>query len=274
MHAKRIVHLKQSGELLTDIPGERWTAAALKKAAARIAEVQQHAERLNVAGLMIVSGGGNVPDGFGRGAVMREKFGAASAVARYADVIGRRSTIDNTIVLAAALIDAGVPHILFAAPKSEFSDVDLGKVKEYDMELVQAAYREGKVVLMAGGTGVSNQTTDTGVVELAMWQAEAYPEIPSLALKATKFNGVFDNNPVTNPEAKQYAQLSAACMLADYDRFSAVDRRCLELLQQAGKTDIDVRLQVYSADFTVAQALENEKLGTQILSRNVESVFA
>ena len=100
---QRIVHLKQSGELLTDVAGERWTPSALRKAAGRIAEVRSHASSLGVRGLLVVSGGGNVPDGSGRGANMREQFGEQSAVARYADVIGRRSTTDNTIMLAAAL---------------------------------------------------------------------------------------------------------------------------------------------------------------------------
>jgi uridylate kinase len=270
---KRIVHLKQSGELLTDDPGKRWTPPALKKAAERIAEVQRTAERLNVGGLMIVSGGGNVPDGYGRGSVMREVFGTDTAVGRIADVIGRRSTVDNAILLGAALEDLGVPHKMFAAPKSNFSDMDLGEIKAYDIESVQAAYREGHVVLMAGGIGVSNITTDTAVVELAMWQAKAHPEVPSLALKATKYNGVFDNNPKTHPDARQYARLSAGFMLADYERFSAVDERCLEILRDAGTSGLDVRLQVYAADYTIAQALQNEKLGTAIYAKPVEAVF-
>jgi len=265
--SRRIVHLKQSGELLTDVPGERWTPTALAKAAARIAEVQQHADELGVAGLMIVSGGGNAPDGFGRGAELRAKFGADSPIAEYADVIGRRSTIDNAIMLSAYLQAAAVPHKLMAAPSSSFSDQDLGIVPAYDDSLVQQAYADGKVVLMAGGTGKSNQTTDTGVVELAMWQAQAHPEIPSLAFKMTKYNGVFDADPATNPEAKRYARLSADFMLTDYDRFSAVDKQCLEVLKQAGDKGLDVQLQVYAAEYSIVEALQDEQLGTRIYSK-------
>lgn len=271
---KRIVHLKQSGELLTDKPGERWTVSALRRAAERLAEVQQNADRLGVAGLMVVSGGGNAPDGFGRGANMREQFGENSAIARYSDVIGRRSTIDNSIMLTAALIDAGVPHVLMAAPNSGFDDPTLGRVTAYDSDKIQEAYRAGKIVVMAGGIGKDGRTTDAGVVELTLLQAKAHPEIPSLALKSTKFNGVFDSDPAKHADARQYAQLSAKFMLADYDRFSAVDRRCLEIMAEAGENNLDVELQVYAAEYTIAQALENEKLGTTIFSRAVESVFA
>ncbi len=270
---KRIIHLKQSGELLTDEPGERWTLPALGKAAKRIGDVQIYAERLGVAGLLIVSGGGNVPDGFGRGANMREKFGD-NAITRYADVIGRRSTMDNTIMLSAALFDAGVPHVLMAAPESAFHDPTLGDVPEYTPEKVQAAYRDGKVVLMAGGSGKDHQTTDAGVVEYAMWQAKAYPELKSIALKATKFNGVYDDDPAMHPDARRYAALSAGFMLDNYGRFKAVDRRCLEILSKAGSVNIDVRLQVYAAEYSVVRALEDEKLGTTIFSQPTEAVFA
>jgi uridylate kinase len=270
---KRIVHLKQSGELLTDTPGERWTLPALQRAAERIGEVQNSAEKLGVAGLLVVSGGGNVPDGFGRGANMREKFGD-NTITHYADVIGRRSTMDNTIMLAAALADAGIPYELFAAPHSAFHDPTLGDVKEYSPELVQAAYRENKVVLMAGGSGRDHQTTDAAVVEYARWQAKAYPDTPSIALKATKYNGVFDNDPATHSDAKQYAELSADFMLNDYERFKAVDRRCLEILKEAGENSADVRLQVYAAEYSVVQALENETLGTTIFSKPTGAVFA
>lgn len=270
----RIVHLKQSGELLTDKAGERWTPSALKKAAMRIGEVQSQAHELGVSGLLIVSGGGNVPDGFGRGANIRAQFGADSMITRYGDVIGRRSTVDNSIMLAAALADAGVAHVLFAAPNLAFEDPDLGKIEVYNPAKVQAAYAEGRVVLMAGGSGKSNQTTDAAVVEYALWQAKAYPDLPSIALKSTKFNGVYDADPAKDPKAKRYAEISAAQMLADYERFAAVDKRCLEILQEAGAAGIDVRLQIYGAEHSVVEALRDDALGTIVDSCDVSPRLA
>lgn len=271
---KRIVHLKQSGELLTDQPGERWTLTALDKVAERIAEVQQNAGRLNVAGLMVVSGGGNVPDGFGRGKNMRERFGADSTLARYSDVIGRRSTIDNSIMLTAALIDHNIPHVLIAAPNSGFDDPTLGTIPAYDAELIQEAYSAGKVVIMAGGIGKDGRTTDAGIVELALLQAKAHPEVASVALKSTKYNGVFEDDPAKHPDARRYAALSAAFMLADYTRFSAVDRTCLEVLKQAGDEKIDIQLQVYAATYSVVEALEDTMLGSIIHSLPTKAVLA
>jgi uridylate kinase len=271
---QRVVHLKQSGELLTDVKGERWTATALKKAAARIAEVQAQAKNLNIAGLLVVPGGGNATDGFGRGAAIRAQFGEDSAVAKYADVIGRRSTVDNAIMLAAALKDAGVPHEIFAAPNSLFEDIELGEIKAYDVELVQVAFHEGKVVLMAGGSGKGGQTTDAAVLEYSLWQAAAHPELESVALKATKFNGVYDDDPAKNQGARRYADISASTMLADYERFCAVDEVCLKLLQEAGAKGIDARLQVYDATFSIVAALKDQTLGTMVHAKDVADVFA
>ncbi|HUB93519.1 MAG TPA: hypothetical protein VMB52_03370 [Verrucomicrobiae bacterium] len=271
---QRIVHLKQSGELLTDVPGERWTASALKRAADRIGEAQAHAKELGVAGLLVVSGGGNAPDGFGRGANIRAQFGENSMVSKYGDIIGRRSTTDNTIMLAAALADAGILHTIIAAPHSLFQDIELGDVKEYDPEFVQAAFKDGRVVLMAGGSGKGGRTTDAAVVEYALWQAKAHPEFESVALKATKFNGVFDADPVKVPDARHYAEISASTMLADYDRFAAVDKLCLETLHEAGDAGLDVRLQIYSAEHSIVDVLQDPTLGTIIHSQTVEPRFS
>ena len=270
----RIVHLKQSGELLTDQPGERWTLGGLKRSAERIVEVQQNAERLGVAGLMVISGGGNVPDGFGRGSNTRKVFGSDSVIAQYADVIGRRSTADNAIMLTAMLKDLHVPCVLVAAPNAGFQDVELGPIPVYSSEVVARAYAEGKVVLIAGGVGLGGMTTDAAVMKYALWQAQADPNIESVALKATKYNGVFDTDPAKNPTARQYAELSADLMLSDYERFSAVDKVCLETLSEAGKAGIDVRLRVYAAEHSVVEALEDEHLGTTIFSHAVTPAFA
>lgn len=271
---QRVVHLKQSGELLTDVAGVRWTLSALKRSAARLGEVQRRASELGVLGLLVVSGGGNVPDGFGRGANTRAQFGEGSKVAHYADVIGRRSTVDNSIMLAAALEDAGVPYLLLAAPNSAFNDVELGSIKEYSPALVQAAYGHGKIVIMAGGTGKAGQTTDAAVVEYAMWQAQAFPGVPSIALKSTKFNGVFEGDPAKVPDTKRYKTISAADMLANYERLGAVDRRCLEILQEAGRENLDVRLQIYAAEHSIATALEDPGLGTIVQSFAVPASLA
>jgi uridylate kinase len=106
-----------------------------------------------------------------------------------------------------------------------------------------------------------------------MWQAKAGPKVPSIALKMTKYNGVFETNPAEHADARQYARISAEYMLAHYDALSAVDRQCLEVLRSAGSAGLEVHLQIYAADYTIAQALEDETLGTIITSLPVEPQF-
>ena len=55
--------------------------------------------------------------------------------------------------------------------------------------------------------------------------------------------------------------------------FKAVDRRCLELLQDAGSQQLDVRLQVYAAAYTIEEALRDEHLGTIVYSKDTPALF-
>jgi uridylate kinase len=195
-------------------------------------------------------------------------------VIKYADAIGRRSTTDNAIMLTATLMDLGAPCMLVAAPNAGFEDVELGPIPVYTPELVGRAYKEGKIVLIAGGVGLGGRTTDTAVVTYALWQAEADGSVQSIAMKATKYHGVYDADPAKFPHARRYARLSADYMLKDYERFGAVDRMCLEVLHEAGKEHADVRLQVYDAKYSIVEALEDEHLGTTVLAQKVEPEFA
>ncbi len=270
----KIVHLKQSGELLGTSQA-RWDQPAVREAALRIKEVQRRAAELGVIGLMIVSGGGNALDGSGRGASLKQSFDADSTVAKYADLLGRRATADNTLVLSAELTDLDVPNIVIAAKGTVFSDPILGgTVPEYSIELVNKVYADGQVVLVAGGNGKDGQTTDAAVLEYAIEQAAFDPDVRSETYKVTTFDGVFTDDPKKHPEAQRYTMLSAGFMLEDYSRFSAVDEQCLRIMHKAGESNLDMHLRVYSADHSIVDALQNEQLGTTIFSANVEPTLA
>ena len=68
---------------------------------------------------------------------------------------------------------------------------------------------KGRIVIFAAGTGNPFFTTDTAAALRAI-------EIGAdLLLKATKVNGVYDADPMKNPDAKRYATLSFDKVLAD-----------------------------------------------------------
>ncbi len=68
---------------------------------------------------------------------------------------------------------------------------------------------KGRIVILAAGTGNPFFTTDTAASLRAI-------EIGAdILLKATKVDGVYDSDPVTNPDAKRYETVSFDQLLAD-----------------------------------------------------------
>ena len=63
-------------------------------------------------------------------------------------------------------------------------------------------FSEGQVVFFAGGTGHPYFSTDTGVVLRAV-EVEA-----DVILLAKSIDGVYDDDPAKNPEAKKYSEVT------------------------------------------------------------------
>jgi len=67
---------------------------------------------------------------------------------------------------------------------------------------LQDALEKGRVVLLAGGTGNPHFTTDTAAALRAM-------ELKAQALmKATRVDGVYDNDPLKDPNARRFKRLT------------------------------------------------------------------
>lgn len=248
------LHIKQSGELLTSIPGQPWTRDAVYISAQHIKELCDKRDELQIEGVLVVSGAGNIL----RGEKMRDTF-KGSNMSIIADTVGRIATIQNTIMLSAALHDMKVPHVIFSAPGMTFADGTFGKMQPYDVQAVHQAYESGSVVLTAGGSGKDNQTTDAAVLDFLVDHAQQFPGSVNVAHKTTHFDGVFEEDPRRNPGAKHFRRLSAQYMLDNYQRLGAVDRRCLEVLRNAPK---EAAMIVYSATkYTPAQAVAAWSLG-------------
>jgi uridylate kinase len=68
---------------------------------------------------------------------------------------------------------------------------------------------KGRIVLFAAGTGNPYFTTDTAA---ALRAVEINAEV---LLKATRVDGVYDQDPLTHPDARRYAHLAYADLLRD-----------------------------------------------------------
>jgi uridylate kinase len=157
--------------------------------AAQVAEVH----RLGVE-IGIVVGGGNI---------FRGLAAAAKGMDRATgDYIGMLATVMNALALQDALEKAGVQTRVMSA-------IGMNEVAEpYIRRRAVRHLEKGRVIILAAGTGNPYFTTDTAA---ALRAVEIGAEI---ILKATKVDGVYDSDPVTNPSAKRFDRLSYSQVLA------------------------------------------------------------
>ena len=160
----------------------------------------------------IVIGGGNII----RGSEL-ERFGLDRI---QADSMGMLATIVNSILLEQVLLSQGVPAVVQSALQIEtvVESITLGRTESY--------FREGRVVLFAGGTGSPYFTTDTAAALRAC-------EINADALlKATKVDGVYDRDPVKHRDATFFGTLSYDDVLAK--RLSVMDMAAVSMCRDRG----------------------------------------
>ncbi|NLH44420.1 MAG: UMP kinase [Planctomycetes bacterium] len=180
---KRVL-LKLSGESFCK-PGEFGIeGGSLASIAERIAEVCKLGPQV-----AIVVGAGN----FIRG----ETFSQKSSIPRNtADYMGMLSTIINACALQETLEKLGQPTRVMSA-------IEVAAMCEpFIRRRALRHFEQGRVVILAGGTGNPFFTTDTCA---ALRASELDVD---LLIKATKVDGVYSDDPKKNPEATLHQMLS------------------------------------------------------------------
>jgi uridylate kinase len=176
------VLLKLSGEFMTG-NGFGIQPGATKALAQEI----KKAHDLGVQ-IAIVVGGGN----FWRGAKQGVGMDRASA-----DYIGMLGTIMNALALQDALEFIGVPTRVQTA-------LTIQQVAEpYIRRRALRHLEKGRIVIFGGGTGNPYVTTDSGAALRAL---EINAEVVLFA--KNKVDGVYDADPLKNPAAQKYDELS------------------------------------------------------------------
>jgi len=176
--APRRVVLKLSGEAFAD-PELNYgiDRKTIDRVAAELAEV--HAEGYQIA---VVVGGGNIFRGVSSAA---EGMDRASA-----DYMGMLATVINALALREGFDRQGIPSRVQTA-------ITIQQVAEPYIRLRAIRHLEkGRMVILAAGTGNPFFTTDTTA---ALRAAEIGAGI---VLKATKVDGVYDDDPARNPDAR------------------------------------------------------------------------
>ena len=210
---KRIL-LKLSGEALMGDDAFGINRATIVRMAEEIAEIN----RLGVQ-VAVVIGGGNIFRGVAGGSVGMDRATA--------DYMGMLATVMNSLALADALDKAGLTARVMSA-------IGIDQVVEPYVRPKALQYlEEGKVVVFAAGTGNPFFTTDTAA---ALRGAEIGAE---MVLKATKVDGVFTDDPVKNPDAVLYQELS-------YDEVLEKELKVMDLAAFTLARDHDLPIRVFN----------------------------
>ena len=183
MAYKRIL-LKLSGEALMGDYDYGINPTVIERVVSEIAEVT----RLDVE-VAIVIGGGNIFRGMTSSA--SDKMDRTTA-----DYMGMLATIMNALALQDAIRHGGLESRVQSALRID------QVVEPYIRGKAMRYLKEGKVVIFAAGTGNPFFTTDTAA---ALRGLEMNVDI---VLKGTKVDGVYSNDPKTDPDAKRYRNLS------------------------------------------------------------------
>ncbi len=182
---KRIL-LKISGEALLGSEKFGFDSKAIKSLAQQIYEIQKLRTEVGV-----VIGGGNIIRGAQLADVSRVK----------ADQMGMLATTINGTMLAEALEALGCPAVVVGS----FTCGNF--IPEVSGDETLDLLENGIVVIFVGGTGHPYFTTDTAA---ALRACEINAEV---LIKATKVDGVFDKDPLKNPKAKRFDQITYADVL-------------------------------------------------------------
>ena len=136
----------------------------------------------------LVIGGGNLF----RGAALQE----AGLDRVSGDHMGMLATVMNGLAMRDALERSNINTVLMSAIPMT------GVVEPYDRRRAMRLLSDGDVVIFAAGTGNPFFTTDSAACLRAI-------EIDAdVVFKATKVDGVYNDDPVKNPDAVKYDRLS------------------------------------------------------------------
>jgi len=179
----RRILVKLSGEALMGDADYGIDPAFLKRLAGEIRAMREYGTEV-----AIVIGGGNLFRGAGLARAGMDRVTA--------DQMGMLATVMNSLALQDALESIGAfVRVMSAIRINEVCE-------DYIRRRAVRHLEKGRVTIFAAGTGNPFFTTDSAA-SLRAIEIEA-----DLLVKATKVDGVYDADPVSNPDARRFDRLS------------------------------------------------------------------
>ena len=189
--------------------------------------------------IAVVVGGGNIIRG--------SKLSQSGVERTRADQLGMIATNINAIVLQDSLEKLKIPTRVLSAIEIQ------GIVESYTIHKCRSFLEKGFVVILAGGTGSPYFTTDTAAALRAIEiGADAF-------LKGTKVDGVYSDDPVTNPKAKKYNRLEY--MEALSNKLNVMDATAISLSMENELPIIVFNLRKKN---NISRAIIGDKIGTYV----------
>ena len=230
---KRIL-LKLSGEILAGNRGYGIDPDVLSKICNKII-------KLKASGLQIgiVIGGGNI---------FRGISAAANGMDRVAgDYLGMMATIMNSVALQSELekLDCNT-RVMSALSITQLAEPYIRRRATRHLE-------KNRIVIMAGGTGNPYFTTDTAAVLRAI---EVNADV---VIKATKVDGVYSEDPVLNPSAVKYPEISFKEVLDKELR--VMDMTAVTLCKE---NDLPIIIFDINQDENLDSLIESKHVGTLV----------
>lgn len=229
------VILKLSGEALA---GEQEYGIDARYISGIAGEIRETVRETGVE-IAVVVGGGNI---------FRGLAGSAEGMDRStADYMGMLATVINGLALQDALEHEGLQTRLQTA-------VEMRQIAEpYIRRRAIRHLEKGRIVIFSGGTGNPFFSTDTtAALRAAEIGADAI-------LMAKKVDGVYDSDPVKNPEARRYTELTYMDVIKNSLR--VMDSTAVSLCM-----DNEIPLVVFGlSDLSnIRRAVLGEKIGTSV----------
>lgn len=179
---KRVL-LKVSGEALMGDKGFGHDYGTLQ----RISEDILEARNLGIEVALVV-GGGNIYRGSDAATLGMERASA--------DYVGMLATVINALALQNVMEATGIHTRVLSA-------IHMMTICEpYIRRKAKKHIEQGRVVIFAGGTGNPFFTTDSASV------LRAIEMNCDLLLKGTKVDGVYSEDPIKNPQANKYREIT------------------------------------------------------------------
>ena len=208
-----------------------------------VAHISKQIKEVAEAGveLAVVAGGGNILRGKEFSAVSQA---IAPATAHY---MGMLATVINGLALQDALENEGVPTRLLSAIRME------GVAEPFIRRRCVRHLEKGRVVILAAGTGSPFVTTDTAAA-LRSREIEA-----DILLKATKVDGIYSADPMKNPHAVRYSEITFEDVLSQ--RLEVMDAQAMHHCMEHG---IPIMVFNFEKDGNIRRAVAGEKIGTVV----------